>query len=70
MASLGRNELTLGVLKSFKKTSIYIHILTINVISDIVYFHEIIPKSSRNVYKTTSCLLSKDNTKGADLLAM
>ena len=35
------------------RTKFQLEILTINVISDIVYFHEIILESSQNVSETT-----------------
>ena len=38
-------------------TKFQIQILTINVISGIVYFHEIILESSRNVSETTPCTI-------------
>ena len=40
------------------RTKFQLEILTINVISGIVYFREIILESSRNVSETTPCSLS------------
>ena len=48
------------------RTKFQLKILTINVISGIVYFREIILESSRNLSETTPCILTSTFKWGMD----